>query len=93
VEEVRGVPRGPFEDLEVIRVEHGMPATRFTELVRIPLRTYRRWRARARAGALVKGPWPAPVRQGSLRRDRGPGGRAYGVGASEGAGDGPPRGL
>jgi len=39
-----------------------MPTTRFVELVGIPLRTYRRWQAKARVGHPPKGPWPAPVR-------------------------------
>ncbi len=39
-----------------------MPTTRFVARVGIPLRTYRRHQARARAGAPLKGPWPAPVR-------------------------------
>ncbi len=48
----------------MIRIEAGMPTTRFCELIGMPERTWRRWQARARAGAPVKGPWPRPVRQG-----------------------------
>lgn len=39
-----------------------MPTARFTELVGIPERTYRRWQAKARSGRAPKGPWPAPAR-------------------------------
>ena len=62
MEEERGGPAGPFTDLEVIRRDAGMPTARFTELVGIPERTYRRWQAKARAGHPPKGPWPAPAR-------------------------------
>ena len=62
MEEERGGPAGPFADLEVIRSEAGMPTARFTQLVGIPERTYRRWQAKARAGHPPKGPWPAPAR-------------------------------
>ncbi len=63
MEEVRGGPPGPFEDLEVIRVEAGMPTARFCSLVGVPERSWRRWQARARTGAPVKGPWPRPARE------------------------------
>ena len=63
MEEVRGGPAGPFEDLEVIRVEAGMPTTRFCELVGVPERSWRRRQARARSGGRAKGPWPRPARQ------------------------------
>jgi transposase InsO family protein len=46
----------------VIRVEAGMPTTRFCSVIGMPERTWRRWQARTRAGAPVKGPWPQPVR-------------------------------
>jgi len=46
----------------VIRVEAGMPTTRFCTLVGMPERTWRRWQARTRAGAAPKGPWPQPAR-------------------------------
>lgn len=39
-----------------------MPTARFTALVGIPERTYRRWQAKARAGGPPKGPWPTPAR-------------------------------
>lgn len=63
MEEVRGGPAGPFEDLEVIRVEAGMPTTRFCTVIGVPERTWRRWQSRARAGSPVKGPWPRPARE------------------------------
>jgi transposase InsO family protein len=64
VEEERGGPLGPFEDLEVIRADAGMPTTRFCALIGVPERTWRRHQARARDGAPVKGPWPRPAREG-----------------------------
>ena len=63
MEEVRGGQAGPFEDLEVIRVEAGMSTTRFCGLIDMPERTWRRWQAKARAGGRPKGPWPRPARQ------------------------------
>ena len=63
MEEVRGGPAGPFEDLEVIRVEAGMSTARFCQLFDMPERTWRRWQAKARTGTAVKGPWPQPGRQ------------------------------
>lgn len=62
MEEVRGGPVGPFEDLEVIRVEVGMSTARFCARFDMPERTWRRWQARARTGRPVKGPWPRPAR-------------------------------
>jgi putative transposase len=62
VEEVRGGQAGPFEDLEVIRVEAGMSTARFCQLIDMPERTWRRWQAKARAGDQPKGPWPRPAR-------------------------------
>ena len=38
-----------------------MPTARFTTVLGIPERTYRRWQARQRAGEPVKGPWPHPA--------------------------------
>ena len=38
MEEVRGGPAGPFEDLEVIRVEAGMSTARFCQLFDMPER-------------------------------------------------------
>lgn len=61
MEEVGGASPGPFEDLEVIRAEAGMPVSRFCVLLGIPRRSYTRWIAKARCGRPVKGPWPAPV--------------------------------
>lgn len=63
MEEVGGGPTGPFEDLEVIRIEEGVSTSRFCRLFEIPERTWRRWQAKARAGPLIKGPWPRPARQ------------------------------
>ena len=63
MEEVRGGQAGPFEDLEVIRVEAGMSTARFCQLFDMPERTWRRWQAKARTGTAVKGPWPQPARQ------------------------------
>jgi putative transposase len=45
----------------MIRSEAGMPTSRFTGLVGIPERTYRRWQQRARQGRPPKGPWPTPA--------------------------------
>ena len=39
-----------------------MQTARFTALVGIPERTYRRWQAKARTGHPPKGPWPRPAR-------------------------------
>ena len=46
----------------MIRIEAGMSTTRFCQLIEMPERTWRRWQARARAGAPAKGPWPRPAR-------------------------------
>lgn len=62
MEEVRGGPAGPFENLEVIRVEAGMSTARFCQLIDMPERTWRRWQAKARRDKPVKGPWPRPAR-------------------------------
>ncbi|MBB5472129.1 transposase [Cellulomonas hominis] len=40
-----------------------MSTSRWCAKFGIPERTWRRWQARARAGASAKGPWPAPVRR------------------------------
>ena len=45
----------------MIRRQAGMPTSRFTTLVGIPQRTYRRWQARARDGRPARGPWPTPT--------------------------------
>ena len=45
----------------MIRLEAGMPTSRFTGLIGVPERSYRRWQQRARQGRPVKGPWPAPA--------------------------------
>ena len=62
MEEVRGGPLGPFEDLEVIRVDAGMSTSRFCQLIDMPERTWRRWQARAKQSQPPKGPWPQPAR-------------------------------
>ena len=62
MEEIRGGPVGPFEDLEVIRVGAGMPTVRFCTLIGVPERTYRRWQAKAKRDRPPKGPWPQPAR-------------------------------
>ena len=45
----------------MIRVEAGMPTSRFVRLFGIPERSYRRWQQRQRLGRPVKGPWPSPA--------------------------------
>ena len=45
----------------MIRLEAGMPTARFTKLIGVPERSYRRWQSRQRQGRPVKGPWPAPA--------------------------------
>jgi putative transposase len=70
VEEVSGGPVGPFEDLEVIRVDAGMSTTRFCQLIDMPERTWRRWQAKARAERALKGPWPRPARTAAVERAR-----------------------
>jgi putative transposase len=44
----------------LIRLEAGVPTARFTRLIGVPERSYRRWQQRERLGRPVKGPWPAP---------------------------------
>jgi putative transposase len=44
----------------VIRLEAEMPTSRFTRLIGVPERSYRRWQQRQRDGRPVKGPWPTP---------------------------------
>jgi len=46
----------------VIRLEAGMPTSRFVGLVGVPERSYRRWQHRQRHGQPARGPWPAPAR-------------------------------
>lgn len=62
MEEVGGGQVGPFEDLEVIRVEAGMSTSRCCRLIDMPERTWRRWQAKARQERPPKGPWPQPAR-------------------------------
>ncbi len=45
----------------MIRLEAGMPTSRFVRLIGVPERSYRRWQQRQRQGRPVKGPWPAPA--------------------------------
>ena len=63
MEEVGGGQVGPFEDLEVIRMEAGMSTARFVKLIDMPERTWRRWQAKARQDRGPKGPWPQPARR------------------------------
>lgn len=63
MEEERGGPLGPFEDLEVIRKEAGMSTARWCRKFDIPERTWRRWQARARAGEPARRPHPQPARE------------------------------
>lgn len=44
----------------MIRREAGMTTARFTRLIGVPERSYRRWQQRQRLGRPVKGPWPSP---------------------------------
>lgn len=48
----------------MIRLEAGMTTARFTRLVGVPERSYRRWQQRQRQGRLAKGPWPSPSADG-----------------------------
>ncbi len=47
----------------MIRIEAGMPTTRFCSLIGVPERTWRRHQARARADRPTRGPWPRPARE------------------------------
>lgn len=44
----------------MIRLEAGLPTSRFVRLIGVPERSYRRWQQRQRQGRPAKGPWPAP---------------------------------
>jgi hypothetical protein len=56
-------PGWGFAELELIRVEHGLPISRFCRIVGLPARTYYDRRARHHAGQqTVRGPWPTPAR-------------------------------
>jgi putative transposase len=44
----------------VIRLEAQMSTARFTRLIGVPERSYRRWQQRQRGGRQAKGPWPTP---------------------------------
>lgn len=44
----------------MIRLEAQMTTARFTRLIGVPERSYRRWQQRERQGRPVKGPWPTP---------------------------------
>ena len=46
----------------MIRVEAGMPTTRFCSVIGVPERTWRRHQARARQNRRAKGPWQQPAR-------------------------------
>lgn len=43
-----------------------MSTARFCQLIDMPERTWRRWQAKARAGAQPKGPWPQPARTAAM---------------------------
>ncbi len=45
----------------MIRRQAGMPTLRFTTLLGIPERSYRRWQAKARDDRPPRGPWPTPA--------------------------------
>ena len=45
----------------MIRVEAGMTTARFTRLIGVPERSYRRWQQRQRLGRPGDGPWPTPA--------------------------------
>ena len=45
----------------MIRLEAGMPTSRYCRMLGIPERSYRRWQARARQQRNPLGPWPRPV--------------------------------
>lgn len=49
-----------FEELELIRVEGGVPVRRFVARLGIPASTWYHWRAAARQGRAIRR-WPAPV--------------------------------
>ena len=53
--EERGGSPGPFQDLEVIRVEVGMSTAGFCRLIDMPERTWRRWQAKAKRAEPPKG--------------------------------------
>ena len=53
-----------FADLEHLRLEHGLPVSRFCHAVGLPPRTYYDRRARQHASESVRGPWPTPARDG-----------------------------
>ncbi len=44
----------------MIRLEAAMTTARFTRLIGVPERSYRRWQQRERQGRPLKGPWPTP---------------------------------
>jgi transposase InsO family protein/transposase-like protein len=56
----RGGALPPFEDLELIRREAGMPVRRFVARLGIPSSTWYYWRAAEVSGRAVRR-WPAPV--------------------------------
>lgn len=45
----------------MIRLDAGMPTSRYCRMLGIPERSYRRWQARARQQRKPLGPWPRPV--------------------------------
>ena len=53
MKEERGERAGPFADLGAILRRAGMPTARFTALIGVPERTYRRWQAKDKAKGVV----------------------------------------
>lgn len=60
MEEERGGPLGPFEDLEVIRRDAGMSTSRFCDLIDVPERSWRRWQAKRGRRGLRRGRGRSP---------------------------------
>lgn len=73
----------------MIRVDAGMPTSRFVELIGVPERSYLRWQAKARTAQLSKGPWPQPAREAARELVTHPCAGQTRVGAQEDLGDDP----
>ena len=54
---------GPFESLDAIRGQVGIPTSRFCLLIGLLERTWQRWSTRSRRDDLMEGPWPQLVHQ------------------------------
>ncbi|MBA2516114.1 MAG: transposase [Solirubrobacterales bacterium] len=59
-----GLAAWGFAELDELRVEHGLSVAGFCRAVGLPRRTFYDRRAGHRAGALARGPWPTPARDG-----------------------------